>query len=320
MTNGWDMISPQSLFTTQEDRDAQNIGTLRELYVSEVIPFKNHTFKVLEDDKMQELMDSISEHGILEPCTAFTNENGEIELISGHRRQHACELLGIEAFPVLVKNITRDEAIITMGESNLQSRDEILPSEKGFTYKAMYEAIKRQGKRNDLTSSPLETKSFGGRSDDELAGKSKDSRAQIQRYIRITNLIPGLLDLVDAKRIGMRPAVELSYLPTGLQKYIFDIYETEEITPSHAQARKMRALLNENLLDEEKITEIMREKKANQNETFKISYKIVDKFLNNCKSNVEKENRIIKALELLEKQEKIQGNVMEQDSFLGQEL
>lgn len=260
---------------------------------------------------MQELMESIERHGILQPATAFYNEDGELELISGHRRHRACTLLEMETLPVLIKSMTRDEAIICMGETNLQSRENILPSEKAFTYKAMHDAMKRQGKRADLTSSPLETKF---RSDNELAKKVGESRAQIQRYIRLTYLLPELLNLVDIKRMGMRVAVEISYLPADLQQCIFGIYSEFEVTPSHAQAIQLRKLHQERLLDEEQINKILMEEKPNQKEGLKLSGEIISKYLGDCETRLQMEDKIIRALELLEKQEHIQKKRNERDS------
>ncbi len=272
----------------------------------DIVPFKNHTFQVKDDADMYELQESIKAHGILEPGIAFYNEDGELELISGHRRHHICEILEMPTMPILIKNIGRDEAIIIMGETNLQRRKDILPSEKAFTYKMMLDAMKRQGKRSDLTSSPEGTK-LRRRSDDELAKKVNDSKTMIHRYIRLTYLDENLLGLVDIKKMGLKPAEEISYLDSGLQEVIWEFYEENEVTPSHAQAIMMRKLAKEGLLDRIAIERLLSEEKPNQKESFRISSDIIDKYLSNCKSNVEMENRIIKALALLEKQEKITG-------------
>lgn len=276
-----------------------------------MIPFRNHTFKVLDDEKMQELMESIDRHGILQPAIAFYNEEGELELISGHRRHRASVLLGLETLPVLIKSMTRDEAIICMGETNLQSRESILPSEKAFTYKAMYDAMKRQGKRVDLTSDPLGQKLTARQKMSEKVGEGEQ---QIRRYIRLTYLLPELLNLVDIKRMGMRVAVELSYLPADLQQCIFGIYEEFEITPSHAQAIQLRKLHQERLLDEEQIDKILMQEKPNQREGLKLSGEIIDKYLGDCETRLQMENKIIRALALLEKQERIQGKHNEKDN------
>lgn len=257
---------------------------------------------------MEALKESINENGVLQPVTCFLNENGYLEIISGHRRKRACELLGFDTIPVLIKRMTRDEAIVAMGESNLKSREKILPSEKAFTYRAMYDAMKRQGKREDLTSFPVGTRL---RSDKELAKKVGEGSTQIQRYIRLTYLYPLLLDLVDESRIGMRPAVEMSYFPMNLQECIWQIYDAREITPSHAQTLEMKKLLNERLLDENAIDEIMSREKPNQKKFLKLSETFTNKYLYNCRTQLEMENRIAKALELLDKQEKISGKKAE---------
>lgn len=281
------------------------------MYISELLPFKNHTFKVKDDEEMQKLIESIEANGVFQPAIVFYNEEGLTEIVSGHRRQRALQLLGRETMPVIVKQMTRDEAIICMGETNLQSRENILPSEKAFTYKEMYDAMKRQGQRSSLTSTPVVSKS---RSNEELADKVGESREQIRRYIRLTYLLPELLKLVDEKRIGMRPAVELSYLPVNFQECIYGIYEAEEITPSHAQTIQIRKLCQQNLLDEEVINKIMMEIKPNQKEGIKLSNEIVNRFLSSCGSKAEMENRIIKALELLDKQERIQKRNLEKEA------
>lgn len=280
----------------------------------EIVTFKNHTFQVKNDEDMYELRQSVKEHGILEPGIVFVNEEGSFELVSGHRRRQVSMDLGLETIPVLVKNITRDDAIIIMGETNLQRRSDILPSEKAFTYKMMLDAMKRQGKREDLTSCPEGTK-LGRRSDDELSKKVNESVRQIHRYIRLTYLDERLLKLVDEKRIGLKPGVELSYLDSSFQACIWGFYEEYEVTPSHAQAIRIRNLAKEGLLDEEEIIKILSEEKPNQKEGFKISYDIVSRFLGECGDKASMENRIIKALMLLEKQEKINGRTRENANY-----
>ena len=203
-------FNPEAIFYNETERKN---GTLDEMEIDQIVPFRDHTFKVVDDDKMMELVDSIKDHGVNEPAIVFINEDGNYEMIAGHRRKRACELAGIETIPIIVKNINRDEATILMGESNLQSREEILPSEKAFTYKKMLDAMKRQAGRpgkNNLR--PVGTNLTGQRSDEILATEIGESARQIQRYICLTNLIPELLDLVDQKRISLRPAVEISYL------------------------------------------------------------------------------------------------------------
>ncbi len=294
------------LFSTQDMRDNGEIKTVK---IDDIIPFKQHTFKVRHDEKLNELANSIKENGILVPAIAFRNEDDQIELISGHRRMAASEIIGNNTMPVIIKNIDRDTATIIMGETNLQSREEILPSEKAFTYKAMYDAMKRQGKRTDLTLSPVGTKL---RSDAEFAEKVGESRNQIQRYIRLTNLIPELLDLVDAKVMALRPAVEISYLDSISQRHIYEFYKEGEVRdedgniktvgtlPSLAQAKEMKEKRKE--LDEEVIYELLQTDKPNQKE--KLIFKS-DRLLNYRKqhdiTDDALEDRIIKALDFYDK-------------------
>lgn len=319
MANEWKPsgYNLDDLFTTQEQRDGEKLGKLQETYITELVPFKNHTFQVVEDNKMNELMESIEQNGLIHYPLVFHNEDGQLELISGHRRLRACTLLGWETIPVLVRDMARDEAIIYMGESNLQEREEILPSEKAHTYKAMYDAMKRQGKRTDLTSSPLGTKL---RSDTELAKKVGVSRNQIQRYIDLCTLIPDLLNLLDNKvakrdglKMGMRPALELAGLPQYLQQCVYDTCCAFDKTPSHAQALQFKKLNEKQLLDEQEISRIMEEDKPNQKEGLKLSEDIVSKYLGDCNTLLEKQNKIIRALALLEKQERIQKRQKENE-------
>lgn len=304
------------MFSTQEQRDSEKIGMLKQVPISQLVEFKNHTFQIRDDEEMQELKNSIQENGVLEPAIAFMNEEGNIELISGHRRRHACELLSMEEMPVLIKEISRDDAIIMMGESNLQRRNTILPSEKAFTYRYMMEAMSRQGKRNDLASdSGDKTKSRN-----RLAKKVNESAVQIQRLIRLTHLNKDLLQLVDEKRIALRPAVELSYLPSNLQQYIYSYYQENDVTPNHAQAIQMRQLAKHDLLDEIKINDILSQEKGNQKTSgYKLSDDIMKKYFGNCKTSFDVENRIIKALELLAKQEKIEGKKQIAAYFYGED-
>ena len=301
--DGWDIIKPNGLFSSQQERDSYSIGELKNVYPEEVIEFKNHTFNVVHDEDMEELINSIKENGVLEPGVAFYNEDGQLELIAGHRRRYACQCAEVQ-LPVLIKKITRDEAIIIMGESNLNRRTNILPSEKAFTYRAMLEAMTRQGKRTDLTSATGLPK-FRAR--DELSKKVNESHEMIRRYIRLTYLNSNLLSLVDSKRMGIKPAVEISYLDSALQKCIWDFYEMNEVTPSHAQAIQFKRLHQQKLLDENMIIKVLSEEKPNQKEGYKISSNLVNKYFSDCSTSAQIENRIVKALELLAKQEKIMG-------------
>ena len=286
------------LFTTQEERDQKNQEHVKNISVYDISDFPNHPFKVKMDDKMVETIESIREHGVLVPALVREKPTGGYEMISGHRRKMASELAGLENIPCIVRNLSDDEAVIVMVDSNLQ-REEILPSEKAFAYKMKLDVMKRQGQRTDLTSSPLATKLKGKRSDE--VGESKD---QIRRYIRLTYLIPEILDMVDNKKIAMRPAVELSYLPKEEQEILYDTMESEDCTPSHAQAIKIRKFSAEGRLNEDVLLSIMEEEKPNQVEQWKIPKNRLKKYFPSGTSQQKMEETIIKALELYRKREK----------------
>ena len=248
------------LFMSTEERLDAKKPKVDELPLDELKPFKEHPFKVMEDEEMERLKESIRESGVLIPALARPTESG-YELISGHRRLTACRALGMSTMPVIVRNLTDEEAIITMVDSNLQ-REHILPSEKAFAYKMKYDALKHQG-----TSSQLGTKL---RTDQLLAQNSGDSRNQIQRYMRLTNLIPDILKLVDEGRIALTPAVELSYLNSHEQNALYQIMDCDEVTPSLSQAQRLRRLSEDYTLTDSGISQIMSEIKGNQKEYLKI--------------------------------------------------
>ena len=248
------------LFMSTEERLDSKKPKVDELPLDELKPFKDHPFKVMEDEEMERLKESIRESGVLIPALARPTESG-YELISGHRRLAACRALGMSTMPVIVRNLTDEEAIITMVDSNLQ-REYILPSEKAFAYKMKYDALKHQG-----TSSQLGTKL---RTDQLLAQNSGDSRNQIQRYMRLTNLIPDILKLVDEGRIALTPAVELSYLNSHEQNTLYQIMSCDELTPSLSQAQRLRKLSEDYTLTDSGISQIMSEIKGNQKEYLKI--------------------------------------------------
>lgn len=253
--------SLDELFSSQKERDEADLKKIYEIPLSEIDPFPDHPFGVRDDEDMMHLVDSIKIRGVLTPATVRQKEDGRYELLSGHRRMRACELAGIDKLRCEVVDMSRDEATIFMVESNFQ-RTTILPSEKAFAYKMRLEAMKRQGMRTDLTSGPVGQKS----SREELASSVDDSSRQIHRYIRLTELIPEILQLVDEGKIGLRPAVELSYIPKDIQEIIFEVMDMEQCTPTHGQARRMRALCQEGKLTEEVIEVIMTEEKPNQKE------------------------------------------------------
>ena len=302
-------FNAEQMFYTEAER---NNGTLDEMEIDQIVPFKEHTFKVVDDDKMQELVESIKDHGVNEPAVVFLNEDGNYEMVAGHRRKRACELAGIETIPVIVKNINRDEATILMGESNLQSREEILPSEKALTYKKMLDAMNRQGKRTDLTSSPLGTKLVGTRSNVLLSEEVGESKSQIHRYIRLTYLIPELLNLVDQGKMSIRPAVEVSYIDSEGQKSIYDYYQdtldiddagkeiSPGVLPSLAQAKEMRDLAANMALDEEQIGSILGKLKPNQKPKLTLKDEKILRYGKNLTPK-EFEDKILKALDFYEK-------------------
>lgn len=253
------------LFSTQEERDEAKLQKIRDIPLAEIDDFPNHPFQVREDEDMFQLVESIKERGVITPATVRQKEDGRYELVSGHRRKKACELAGFETLRCEVVDLNRDEATILMVESNYQ-RSQILPSEKAFAYKMRLEAMNRQGKRSDLTCTPLGDKLAGTKSVMLLADKSDDSKTQIQRYVRLTNLVPELLEFVDEGKIKMRPAVELSYLDEDCQRDVVDEIDLNDCTPSHDQTIRMRKFFNEGKLTTEAIQAIMSEEKPNQRE------------------------------------------------------
>ena len=257
---GMRLPSLDDIFTSQKERDEADLKKIYEIPLSEIDPFPDHPFKVKDDEDMMNLVESVKANGVLTPATVRKKDDGRYELLSGHRRMRACELAGIDKLRCEIVEMSLDEATVFMVESNFQ-RTTILPSEKAFAYKMRLEAMNRQGKRTDLTSRPVGTKL---RSDEKLGEQVSESARQIQRYIRLTELIPELLDMVDEGSMAMRPAVEISYIPKELQKEIYEMIDMEQCTPSHAQTIRMRKMLNEDKLTPEAIEAIMLEEKPNQ--------------------------------------------------------
>ena len=297
-----DLLTPlDDLFTTQAQRDEAKREHLIDIPLDEISDFPDHPFKVRMDEDMTDLADSIKSHGVLVPALVRPVGDG-YQMVAGHRRKAASELAGADTLPCIVRDMTDDEAIIVMVDSNLQ-REKILPSEKAFAYKMKLDAMKRQGKRTDLTSAPVEPKSHS-RSNEELAAQSPDSRAQIQRYIRLTSLTPELLTLVDENKIAMRPAVELSYLSQAEQKALCDTMEKEDCTPSHAQAIKMRKFSEDGKLNSDVILSIMQEEKPNQVEQFKMPKDRISRFFAPGTPAQKIEDTIVKALEYYRKRQR----------------
>ena len=292
------LTSLDDLFTTQEERDAEKRETVVDIPLSEISDFPKHPFKVKMDEAMAEMADSIRRYGVLVPGMVRPKPDGGYEMIAGHRRKMASELAQKETMPCLVRDLGDDEAIIIMVDSNLQ-RETLLPSEKAFAYKMKLEAMKRQGQRTDLTSSPVATRlDTAG----QIGKQSGESRDQVFRFIRLTSLIPPLLDMVDEGRIAMRPAVELSYLAEKEQIMLREMMELEDCTPSHAQAIKMRRFAEEGKLSEEVILSIMQEEKPNQKEQFRMPRERISKYFPAGTPAQKIEETIIKALELYQRQ------------------
>ena len=255
--------SLDDLFSSQEERDDARLKRIHEIPLDQIDPFPDHPYKVRDDEEMMALVESVKENGVITPATVRKKEDGRYELLSGHRRMRACMINGISTLRCEVVDMDRDEATIFMVESNIH-RNTVLPSEKAFAYKMRLEAMKRQGKRTDLTSAPVVRKFVEAR--DVIGKEVGESREQVRRFIRLTELIPELLTLVDEKKIAMRPAVEISYLPKDLQEILVDCIDMEQCTPSHAQTIRMRKLLDKDELTADAIEEIMLEEKPNQKE------------------------------------------------------
>ena len=294
------MTPLDDLFSTDESRAEAQLEKVVTLNPADISDFPNHPFKVKQDEAMAEMVDSVKRYGVLVPALVRPKADGGYEMVAGHRRKCAATLAGITEMPCIVRNLTDDEATIIMVDSNLQ-RETILPSEKAFAYKMKLEAMKRQGQRSDLTSTPLVSKS---RSNEELGQKNGDSREQVRRFIRLTELIPSVLDMVDSGKIAFRPAVELSYLSKEQQQSLYDTMECEDCTPSLAQAIKMKEFSRDGKLTEEVILSIMQEEKPNQREQFKMPKERISKYFAPGTPAQKIEDTIIKALELYRRRER----------------
>lgn len=292
-----------SLFTTQKERDEAERESVREIPLEEISDFPNHPFKVRLDENMMDMTESVKRYGILVPAIVREKSGGGYEMIAGHRRKMASELAERKEMPCIVRELSDDEATIIMVDSNLQ-REELLPSEKAFAYKMKLEAMKRQGMRTDLTSEPLAWKLKGKESAEILGRQVGESKDTVRRYIRLTELIPPILDMADEGRIAMRPAVELSYLPKEEQEILYDAMQVEDCTPSHAQAIKIRKFSAEGKLGEAVILSILTEEKPNQVEQFKIPKKQIEKYFSPGTPREKMQETIIKALEMYRKREK----------------
>jgi len=290
---GIELRSYDDIFKTSEEREEDKLAKIRDISISEIDDFPDHPFQVRDDEDMQNLVESIKERGVITPAMVRKKDDGRYELISGHRRKRACELAGMDTLRCEVVDMDRDEAIIMMVESNFQ-RSNILPSEKAFAYKMRLDAMNRRGKRTDLTFGPLGQK-FNSRN--ELANSSEDSARQIHRYIRLTELVPELLDMVDEGRIKMRPAVELSYLDEESQQDVVEQIEFTQGTPTHDQAIRMRKMQNEGNLTPQAVMAIMQEPKPSQKEKFILNGERIRALIPRSVAYSETENYVCKALE-----------------------
>ena len=288
------LTSVDELFTTEESRADAQREKVMELPLSELFPFRNHPFKVLDDAAMQDTAESIKEHGVLVPAIARPREDGGYELISGHRRKRGCELAALSSMPCIVRNLDDDASTIIMVDSNIQ-RENILPSERAFAYKLKLEALKRQGARSDLTSSQLGTKL--SRADEEIAEQAGTSRNQVQRYIRLTELIPELLDMVDVKKIAFNPAVELSYLKPDEQTNLLEAMDSEQATPSLSQAQRLKKFSQEGTLSLDVMRAIMSEEKKSELNKVTLTGDKLKKYFPKSYTPQQMEATIIKLLE-----------------------
>ena len=298
------LTSLDSLFTTQEQRDEAKRDSVQDIPISQISDFPEHPFKVKQDEAMLEMAESVRQYGVLVPGLVRQLEDGSYQMVSGHRRKMASELAGRDTIPCIVRDLTDDEAVIIMVDSNLQ-RERVLPSEKAFAYKMKLDAMRRQaGRPSKGNSAPLGQNFDGMTSRELLAIESPDSHSQIQRYIRLTNLIPEILDMVDDGRIAFRPAVELSYLAEQEQCALYDTMGREDCTPSLAQAIKMKAFSRDGKLTDAVILSIMEEEKPNQREQFRLPRDRINRFFKPGTPVQTIEDTIIRALELYRKRQR----------------
>ena len=292
-----ELTAYDDLFQTDESREEAKLSKIRDIPIAEIDEFPDHPFKVLMDEDMEQLVDSIKRNGIMTPATVRVKEDGRYELISGHRRKKACELAGLNTLKCEVKELTRDEAIIIMVESNLQ-RSTILPSEKAFAYKMRLEAMKRQaGRPPKENASPMATNFSKGRSDEELGELVGESKDQIRRFIRLTELVPEILQMVDDRQIAFRPAVEISYLSEEQQYTLLEAMQYNDATPSLAQAIKMKKFMQDGKLTDEVIQSVMEEEKPNQKEKPAFRDERITKLIPKSVPRGQETDFVVKALE-----------------------
>ena len=306
------LTSVDSMFTTQEERDNAQRSYVTDLPIAEISDFPDHPFKVRMDEEMEQMVESVRERGVLSPVLVRPMPDGGYQMVSGHRRKFASELAELPTVPCIVRELTDDEAIIIMVDSNLQ-RERVLPSEKAFAYKMKLDAMRRQAGRPSKNNSATVLQNFEGKTSREiLAEQSGESHEQIRKYIRLTNLVPELLDMVDntvlkekgTLQMALRPAVELSYLPENEQNALLEVMEGEDCTPSHAQAIKIRDFSEKGKLNADVILSIMQEEKPNQVEQFKMPRNRIDKFFPAGTPAQKIEDTIVKALEMYRRRER----------------
>ena len=291
------LSSYDDIFSTEESRQEEQREQVRQIPIGELFPFKNHPFKVLDDDSMSDTVESVKQYGVLSPLIARPRPKGGYEIISGHRRQHAAELAGLETLPVIVRQMDDDAAIILMVDSNLQ-REHILPSERAFAYKMKLDAIKNQGTRSDLTSTQVVSKL---RSNEKLGAKNNQSRETVRRFIRLTNLIPELLDMVDNKTVSFNPAVELSYLSPEQQQEVIRAMDDTQNFPSVSQAKRIKKLAQDGTFTTETVVAIMGEEKKSELDTVTIKNDTLRKYFPRSYTPKQMEDTIIKLLEQWQK-------------------
>ena len=287
------------IFSTEESRQEQQREQVQQIPIGELFPFKNHPFKVLDDESMQRTVESVEQYGVLSPLIARPRPEGGYEIISGHRRQHAAQLAGMDALPVIVRNMDDDAAVLLMVDSNLQ-RENILPSERAFAYKMKLEALKNQGARSDLTSDQVGQKLW---SVEQVASDAGESKTQIQRFIRLTNLVPELLDMVDEKKIAFNPAVELSYLDESQQRDFLEAMEDTQNAPSLSQAQQLKKMAQQGEFSYEKAFDVMGQEKKSEKDTVTIKNETLRKYFPRSYTPKQMEEKIIQLLDAWQKKQ-----------------
>ena len=290
--------SVDDIFQTEENRADAQRERVQEIPLDQLKPFRNHPFKVRDDQRMLDTVDSIREYGVLVPAIARPDPEGGYELISGHRRKRGCEMAGLQTMPVIIRNLDDDAAVLVMVDSNIQ-REELLPSERAFAYKMKLEALKHQGARSDLTSSQLGTKL---RADELLAQQAGESRNQVQRFIRLTELISELLDMVDERKLAFNPAVEVSYLKRDEQRMLLEAMDAEQTTPSLSQAQRLKKFSQEGRLTEEAMSAIMNEEKKSDMDKVTLRSDTLRRYFPKSYTPKQMEQTIIKLLDVWQKQ------------------